>query len=218
VLLRERVAVERGFKTGAAKIAFLQRRFEASVALPDPVLAALTRGGDAVGLNRDEPALVITEATLAETEFPTDRGRQLLPAWRLTAIDALGPIWVLEPDLSESEWQPAGSATAVPLPELRQPRHGSAGHIEAEPNDATVTLFFMAALPEYERYPEAEVIESTKALAIAPRAQDIGQSGARRLPSGGHQITVQLRSPIGARVVVDLHGHAVQVITPLPHS
>jgi hypothetical protein len=62
--------------------------------------------------------------------------------------------------------------------------------------------------------PAAEIIESAKAVAIVPRAEDIGPPGIRILPGYGHRITVQLASPIGPRVYVDLHGHARQVLQP----
>jgi hypothetical protein len=211
VLVGERAFVEQGFATGEAKLAFIQGHVESAVPVPTAVLARLVRR---VGTGRSEsagPPLVITEAAPAQTEFVTDRGRRLLPAWRLTAIDALGPIWVLDPDLAPGEWQPA-EPPAIPRPTLQTPPFDPGRYVEAGPGDATLTLHFMGALPEYERYRAAEVIESAKAVAIVPKAEDIGPPGARILPGYGHQVTVKLASPIGPRVFVDLHGHARQVL------
>jgi hypothetical protein len=213
VLVGERAFVEHGFATGEAKLAFIEGRVESAVPVPGPVLAALSRSPGPARSGPSGPPLVITDVTRSETDFLTDRGRRLLPAWRLSAIDSLGPIWVLDPDLAPQEWAPA-EPPAVPRPSLQAPRFDPRSHVEASPDDATVTLFFTGGLPEYERYPEAEVVESAKAVSIVPRAEDIGPPGARILPGYGHQISVQLRSRIGARVFVDLHGHAAQVRTP----
>ncbi len=49
--------------------------------------------------------LLIRSAVRADTEFVTDRGRRRLPAWRLDAADALGPIWVLDPDVDPAEYE-----------------------------------------------------------------------------------------------------------------
>ena len=76
----------------------------------------------------------------------------------------------------------------------------------------TLTLHFMGALPEYEQYPRAEIIESAHAVAIVPAGQDIGSSGIRIAPGRVHEITVRLAHPLGARVFVDLHGNAGQVL------
>jgi hypothetical protein len=213
VLVGERAFVEQGFATGEAKLAYLDGRVESAVSIPTPVLTALVQELGAGRSERAGPPLVITDAVHAETEFPTDRGRRQLPAWRLTAIDALGPIWVLDRELAPGEWQPA-EPPAIPRPALQAPLNYPGNHVVVGPGDATLTLHFTGARPEYERYPEAEIIESAMAVAIVPRAEDIGPPGIRILPGYGHQITVQLASPIGPRVFVDLHGHARQVLPP----
>jgi hypothetical protein len=211
VLVGQRAFVEQGFATGEAKLAYLEGRVESAVPLRAAVLAAFIQELGTGRSARAGPPLVITDAVRGETEFVTDRGRRRLPAWRLTAIDALGPIWVLDRELAPGEWQPA-DPPAIPRPALQAPRFDPGTHVVVGPSDATLTLHFTGALPEFERYPEAEIIDSPKAVAIVPKAEDIGPPGARILPGYGHQVTVQLASPIGPRVFVDLHGHARQVL------
>jgi hypothetical protein len=213
VLVDERAFVEQGFATGEAKLAYLDGRIESATPVPAAVLAALMQELGTRRSRRAGPPLVITDAVRGEIEFVTDRGRRQLPAWRLTAIDALGPIWVLDRELAPGEWQPA-EPPVIPRPALHPPRFDPGIHVVVGPTDATLTLHFTGALPEYERYPEAEIIESAKAVAIVPKAEDIGPSAIRILPGYHHQITVRLASPIGPRVFVDLHGHARQVLPP----
>jgi hypothetical protein len=91
VLVESRVRIEQGFTTGEAKMAFLEGRVKANVEVPVRVLDALSSQARPEP-RRSGPPLLITEAELLESEFQTDRGSQRLPAWRLTAQDALGPI------------------------------------------------------------------------------------------------------------------------------
>lgn len=74
-----------------------------------------------------------------------------------------------------------------------------------------MTYTFTGALPEYEQHPHAETIESDQAIAIVPAGWDVGPLGPRILPGHGHEVTVTLRPPLGARVLVDLHGHPGEV-------
>jgi hypothetical protein len=59
--------------------------------------------------------VVITGAALEETEFATDRGPRGLPAWRLTAEDALALIWVLDPDVTDWQLEAAAGGSAPDL-------------------------------------------------------------------------------------------------------
>jgi hypothetical protein len=90
--------------------------------------------------------------------------------------------------------------------------HDPGARAEIGPDEAALTLHLMGALPEYEQYPRAEIIGSAHAVAIVPAGQDIGPAATRILPGHMHQITVRLAHPFGARVFVDLHGNACQVL------
>jgi hypothetical protein len=208
VLVESRVRIERGFKTGEAKMAFLEGRVESSVAVPAGVLDALA-SQSRQDPRRSGPPLVITEAELLESEFQTDRGRQRLPAWRLTAQDALGPIWVLDPDIRD--WQPAADAGGAP-PDLQTPGQDPGARVDIAADEHSVVVHCLGAVPAFERYPKAEVIESAQAFAIVAVGVDIGPPGARTLADFVHQVPAVLRDPAGARVYVDLHGHAGRVV------
>ncbi len=83
VLVGSRSFVAGGFRSGEAKMAFIDGLFEAGLPVPGPVLASLPAQRDRPASGRPSPApLVITAAARSETEFWTDRGRRVLPAWR----------------------------------------------------------------------------------------------------------------------------------------
>jgi hypothetical protein len=192
-------------------MAYLNGQIESAIPVPDAVLRALPPSPNTVLSGRPAPPpLLIQSVTHSETEFLTDRGPRRLPAWRLHAADVLGAIWVLDPDVDPPEWQPP-EPPAAPRPAL-QSHPTTLRSRRDRPDKATLTVHFMGALPEYERYPRAEVIESAHAVAIVPAGQDIGPPGIRILPGHMHQITVRLSHPLGARVFVDLHGNAGQVL------
>jgi hypothetical protein len=211
VFVGPRCFVEGGFRSGEAKGAFLNGVFEARVLVPDPVLALLPPRRDQTAARRAGPAsLVITGATQSETEFWTDRGRQVLPGWRLMADGVDGAIWVLDPEVASLAWAPR-EPPATPRPALQTPHRDPGVRAVLGPDDRTLTLEFTGALPSYEQYPHAEVIESDQAVAIVPVGKDVGPPGPRILPGYGHEVVVRLARPLGARVLVDLHGNPGEV-------
>lgn len=212
VLVGQKSFLEGGFRSGEAKQAFINGMFEASVPVPGPVLALLPP-------RRDQPPsrppaaaapLTITGATRSEVGFWTDRGRRALAAWRLEADDVDGAIWVLDPDVASRAWAPR-EPPATPRPALQTPRGDPGARAVLDSDDQTLTFRFTGALPSYEQYPRAEVIESHQAVAIVPVAKDVGPPGPRRLPGYGHEVVVRLKQPLGARVLVDLHGNPGEV-------
>jgi hypothetical protein len=208
VLVESRVRIEKGFKTGEAKMAFLEGRFESSVAVPAAVLDALARQGRPDQRRSGRPLLII-EAELLESEFQTDRGPRRAPAWRLTAEDALGPIWVLDPDVVD--WQPAADAGGSP-PDLQTPGQDPAARVDVGADQHSMVVHWLGASPAFERYPKAEVVDSAEAFAVVPVGVDIGPPGARTLAGFVHRVPAALRDPVGARVYVNLHGHAGRVV------
>ena len=208
VLVGPRAIVEQGFKTGEAKLAFVEGAIESSVAMPDAVLRELARQGRSRRSRAVHP-LLITEAEVAEAEFLTDRGSRRLTAWRLTVEDALGPIWVLDPDIPD--WSPGAADGGAP-PRLPAPTQGPGARVDVGPDDCALTLHWLAAPPVYEQYPTAEILESPDAVTLVPVGFDIGPEGPRQAIGHIHRVTASLQRPLGSRVFVDLNGNAGQAI------
>ncbi len=211
VLVGPDVFAEFGFRSGEAKDAYLEGRFEILVPLPAPVSDALRGARERLVPARPPQApLPITEATHVGREFRTDRGPVWLPAWRLASPSALGPIWVLDPDVAQTRWRPRGSPT-IPRPDLQIPLGDPGARSELDEDGRTLTVHVLGGTPQVERYTGAETIESSQAVAVVPVGEDIGPPGWRTLAGYLHDITIPLQSPLGARVHVDLHGNLVEV-------
>ena len=203
-----RVTVERGFETGEAKLAFIEGRIQWSVAVPGRVRDQLTPTPVRSTLAPTNAPLVITAAERSETEFLTDRGLRRLPAWRLLAEGAMGPIWILDPEVAP--WQPSAAAE-VAVPNVEAPAQDPGARIEIAGDDRTVTLHWLGAAPEYECYPSAETVESDQAVALVAHGRDSGSRGLRLAIGHIHRVPAILQAPLGARVFVDLHGSAGRV-------
>ena len=181
VLVGPDVLVERGFRSGEAKIAYLEGRFEARVPIPDSVLAAFGAGRGSGSSRHGTELLRVTDASRSEAEFRTDRGRARLPAWRLTAASALGPIWVLDPEVQPPRWVLI-DCSSRPRPQLQRPVGDPGARAVLDDDGRTLTVEFLGGLPEYERYTGAEVIESPTAVAVVPTGEDIGPLGRASCP------------------------------------
>jgi hypothetical protein len=202
-----------GFSSGEAKLAFIRGLVQTAVPVPEAVLGVLRDlPAGTPPADRGVAPVVITAATPGETEFSTDRGPRVLPAWRLEVEGATGPVWVLDPDMNPPPWRPH-EPSIRPRPAPTPSGGDPVAHVGLGPDGRTLTLRFTGALPIFEQYPRAEVIESPQAVAIVPVAKDVGPRGIRILPGHEHQVTVRLDKPLGARVFVDLHGHPGQVTT-----
>lgn len=216
VLVESRVRVEQGFTTGPAKLAFVDGRVESTIKLPERVMDTLRRRGHPARSVGGEP-LMIHAAALEEIEFLTDRGPQRLPAWRLSAEDALGAIWVLDPDVAD--WKPATDAAAS-HPQVQGPGHRGGMPVEVDQDDRSLLVHWLGGAPNFERYPSAEVVESRTAVAVVPVGEDIGPPGPRTAVGYVHRVPAVLREPLGARVLIDLNGNPQRALrqTDLPHS
>jgi hypothetical protein len=214
VLADSRVHVEGGFASGEAKMAFMEGRWDLAVEVPGSVLDELARQARS-GQPRGGASLRITGIELADSEFLTDRGRQRLPAWRVSAEDTLGPIWVLDPGIAD--WQPPPAAGG-PAPIIQAPGQDPGAQIQAGSDGRSVVVDWLGAVPAFERYLTAEVVETAQAFGIVAIGIDVGPDGPRTLAGHIHKVPALLSEPIGARVYVDLHGHAGQVIRTDAHE
>lgn len=206
VLLDDATKVERGFRTGDAKLAFIVGLIEAGADVPaEPV--RLMQASHISPPTPDTP-LRLTGAVLAETAFATDRGWQVLPAWRVDAEDTLGPIWVASEAARSRCWTP-------PTP----PGEGS--HIltsaALDPDGQGLAVEFTGGHEDHVSY-GAEVVETAAAVTVIPVEHPV-----REFPPGtivntlGHprDVHVRLHEPLGGRVLVNLDGTPVEVADPV---
>jgi hypothetical protein len=217
VLVAPSVSVDGGFDSAEAKLAFLDGAITSAVPIPEAVLESLPQRRDRGASSGPEPQpLVLVGASRSTTEFSTDRGRRELPAWRLDTDATSGPIWVLDPDIASQAWAPENPTSTARPPGT--PREGLGDHARPEADGRTLTFYFTGAPPDQEQYPRAEVIESPQAIALVPVAKDVGRPGIRILPGHGHKVVAHLQAPLGARVLVDLHGNPIEVHQANPIS
>jgi hypothetical protein len=200
VLLGPAAHARNGFRSQRAKRAYLDGWIESEVDVPDAVLEILGRRPNG------ETPIVITAARRTDIEQMTDRGPRWLPGWELTSEQTLGPIVVLDPETLAGAWSPPDPGPVPPAGQ--EPGHAP---VRGEADGATLTYRFTGGAPSFVRYAPAEVVESGQAVAVVPEAEDIGPPGARPAVGFGRRVTVTLSEPLGARVLVDLHGRASEV-------
>ncbi len=205
VLLHGDVHTESGFATGDAKMAFRLGMVESANAVDDEPVRRL-RTPQASGPAPKSP-LLVTSTTPGMRPFRTDRGSQTLPAWRVTAQDAIGPIWVLTDDAAARCWSPP--------PGPHGERLGS--HILSsallDPDGVGLTVLFVGDSERFFRY-DSELIETDTAVTVVPLRRSTGA-----LPPGtaitleGHRRSVHVRldQPLGSRVLVNHDGGPVEV-------
>jgi hypothetical protein len=75
-----------------------------------------------------------------------------------------------------------------------------------------VCVFTFAGSPPGDvEYPTAETVETIQALCVLPIERYIGPPGWRSMVGRARTVTVQLASPLGDRVLVDLDASPVIV-------
>jgi hypothetical protein len=211
---------ETGFVTGDQKLAYIDGRFTLATVLPTapstfggyPIVAAkaaldqLRHAPGTSGGSTAQP-LRIVGATLGKAAFGTDRGPQLLPAWRFVLEGVAGAVQVLAVT-PNTLWPP----TPQPL--------GSRERASIAADGQSVTYSFWGTPPgpgpcgaDYA----GTVAESRTAAVI--RVQDVTVR-----PSGGgstdqactavaalRTVTVHLAAPLGARVLLTAQGTPISV-------
>ncbi|MHB8244027.1 MAG: hypothetical protein ACYDGN_01560 [Acidimicrobiales bacterium] len=204
VLLEGAAMANDGFVTEDAKRAFLTGCAIAVEGVPDEVVAVMrvpqTQASGA------QSALRVIGATLSAAPFATDRGRRMLPAWRVDATGVRGPIWVLTANGMAHCWMPSTPNHAGP----HLLRSGILG-----PRETDLTVEFIGGTEMFFDY-ESEVIEELAAVAVIPVRRGGTMLLARTpLTLEGHsrRLQVELKEPLRDRVLVNLDGSAVAVVT-----
>jgi hypothetical protein len=191
-----------GFRDSVLKCAYCDGAFERPATFPagpptaggypiisaEDAFAALIAAGDGQG---SETTLAVTDMRLTTSTFDTDRGARLLPAWLISLRDVQNPAAVL-----------AVARSARFLPDGIVDLH-RVGVARMSADEMTLTVAFVGGPPESHEYEyAAHVLESRTAVAVTVQTT--------RLPTGRHHLVgyareanVTLRSPLGARVVVD---------------
>ena len=209
VLIYGPVLVTAGFNTGDAKNALHYGLVSANDSVADePLRTIRANGANRTGHRLPSHGLEVVSATLSQTSFVTDRGPAVLSAWELVAVDALGPIWVLDDSTLARCWAPPN------VPE--GDHHGwhllNSATIGHDGRDLTVV--FTGSPPGFFDY-KAAVLESDSAVNVLPLPRLIADHpdgtaiaavGARR------QISATLSRPLGNRVLVDNDGSPVSVL------
>lgn len=221
VLLHGPVRVDKGFATGDAKLAFLRGAVEAEAGVPEEAVRPLRRPAPGTGPQSRGPQsrgpqsrgpqsrgpLRVIGAERSEAEFATDRGQQRLPAWRLEAADALGPIWVATAEAQARCWSPSEPASR----ERVGPHMLRSGTVGADGRELVVK--FTGGSERLFRY-DAEVIQTPAAVCVVPlKRMSVPLAQGTAVTAKGHlrQIVVTLAERLGGRVLVNLDGTAVAV-------
>lgn len=200
-----------GHRTGLAKLAFLNRDWELPSSVPAEVLElARASGGHTRTPSSAYEPLHIKSGALDRASFETDRGPALLPAWRLESDQAIGPMWVMDPEVASTVWAPPKTTNILPGPQ--RPTQMLQHATGVREDEARLRVFFTSSRPEWVKYSSAEIFESDQAVAILPLARDIGPRGFRTMTGYISNFVAELGRPFGRRVLVNLDAHAVAVL------
>ena len=208
VLMHDPVLVTAGFNTGDAKIALHYGLVVAHNSVAEEPLRTIRACGAHRTDQRISSPLEVVSATHSRTSFLSDRGPALLSAWELVALDALGPIWVLDDSTLARCWVPPV------VPEGEQQGWHLLNSVTIGPDDRELTVVFTGSPPGFYDY-EAAVLESDSAVTVLPMPRLIVElpDGSAFRPVGVlRQISATLSRPLGNRVLVDNDASPVPVV------
>jgi hypothetical protein len=165
------------------------------------------------GLGHPAPApvtspLIVTSAEHGEAPFWTDRGRRSFPAWRLEAVGARGPIWVMDENALASCWFPPVFEPDAP----RGPHNAVSATLS--PDGVTLTFRFIGSRPSVIVSCEAHTLETPAAICVIAKPvldPELPPHGAVRGVGVRRNVTVRLARPLGERVLVGMDGSPVEV-------
>jgi hypothetical protein len=206
-----------GFASGEDKVAFSNSAFDLAVTLPPapasahgyPVVsasAALDRlRAASMDDEKSTPRLRIVKATLGQARFGTDRGPQLLPAWRFGLDHVADPVWVLAVG-STALWP--FDPTSAADPDF---------HAISSPDGRTLSLDFIGGPDEPTpcgiAY-TAVAVESATAVALQLQASPqrrVDGSVFCTLVGYRRTVTLGLATPLGGRVLLNPGGAPIPV-------
>jgi hypothetical protein len=202
-----------GFRTDAAKIAFIEGRYvlRATVPVAPPSRAgyAIKSARQALRLLRSDPGkvgsstvgpLAVTRIRLAAASFLTDRGNKLLPAWAFSLRGVAHPVFVL-----------AIARSSVFTPP--NPRQFARGVGPFEDDTATVSADGMSLRVSFTGGPAGHkpcdiayspgATANVRAVAFWVTPHPVPTTGACSLVGYTRIVTIHLKRRLGARVLID---------------
>jgi len=196
-----------GFVDGPSKMAYDAGVIDGAAGVPEEPLRILR------GLGHPAPApvtapLIVTSAEHQEATFWTDRGRCLFPAWRLEAVGARGPIWVMDEAALASCWFPPALEPGAP----RSPHDAISATLGAD--GVTLDYRFVGSAPSVVVCYELCLLETRTAVCIIAKAIANPELPPRAaVPAVGvtREVRVRLSRPLGERVLVAVDGSPVEV-------
>jgi hypothetical protein len=196
-----------GFVDGASKRSFTAGAIKGIPGVPDEPVELLRR---ALRHSRvvSDTAFLVTHADRSQTEFWTDRGRRLLPAWRIESPNARGVVWVMDEATLDRVWvPPSESATRAAEP-------CTLHRATLFQDGVTLRLRFTGAPKSIVAY-DGLILETTTAVCVIPverLLKSIPRSTWTRTLNHSREFTVRLARPLGGRVLVSLTGRPLAVL------
>jgi hypothetical protein len=206
-----------GFADDGGKEAYLAGAFEVAVSLPAgpatadgysvvPASEALDRLRATAGPGSTSATrLRIVTVKLGRTEFATDRGLRMLPAWRFGIASATDPAWVLAVD-SQELW-----------PDQRDVAGNQGFGATLQPDGRTLSYDFIGGPDEPTACGLAYTASAREsATAVVIRIEQKPQreaDGPVACDLVGYRRTVTLRlaAPLGGRVLLTTEGAPIPV-------
>jgi hypothetical protein len=207
VLVGPATRPEGGFVDAPSKMAYAAGAVEGADGVPEEPLRILRTLGSCAPDRRRAPMLV-TGGERAEAPFWTDRGRRLFSAWRLEAVGARGPLWVMDGAALGSCWFPPPLEPGAPMGP-----HDALGATLA-PDGVTLGLRFVGGRPAVTVSYVARPLETTAAVCVIADGvpnPDLPPGAVVPAVGMGREVTVHLSRPLGNRVLVGLDGSPVVV-------
>jgi len=201
-----------GFVDSASKRAYTAGAIEGAPGVPDEPLQlvrrALRRHSGVVATS----TLLLTRADRADGEFWTDRGRQLLPAWRIESPNAREDMWAMDEATLARCWSPppkSAEGSTRPIGPVSVQRAVLSG------DGVTLRVRFTGGSESIITY-DGFVSETSTAVCVIPVARQLEALPPRtalHMAEYTRQLTVRLACPLGARVLIRLDASPVVVLS-----
>lgn len=90
--------------------------------------------------------------------------------------------------------------------------------VEVGADNRSIVVPCLESHPEVETSPRGKIIETSTAVCAVGVREDMGYRGRVTAVGIKHLIPARLSEPLGNRVFVNLHGHAMPVIPVAEHA